>query len=139
MIANYLSRNKPALENMLAEVRSQSADDLVDGITSSEERRYSYNHYYGSRFLFKIHFICEALSKRSVSNGRRQGEDNHAHRDFAEEGGFLCPSEVKYARPQLAQTSRGVWKYIINMPEHTQTIRMERCLSVQIQKSLQFL
>lgn len=107
LIANYLSRNKPALENMLAEVRSQSADDLVDGITSSEERRYSYNHYYGSR---------------------RQGEDNHAHRDFAEEGGFLCPSEVKYARPQLAQTSRGVWKYIINMPEHTQTIRMERCL-----------
>lgn len=35
---------------MLAEVRSQSADDLVDGITSAEERRYSYNHYYGSRF-----------------------------------------------------------------------------------------
>ncbi len=61
---------------------------------------------------------------------RRQGEDTHAHRDFAEEGGFLCPSEVKYARPQLAQTSRGVWKYIINMPEHTQTIRMERCLYV---------
>ncbi len=61
---------------------------------------------------------------------RRQGEDNHAHRDFAEEGGFLCPSEVKYARPQLAQTSRGVWKYIINMAEHTQTIRMERCLYV---------
>ena len=61
---------------------------------------------------------------------RRQGEDTHAHRDFAEDGGFLCPSEVKYARPQLAQTSRGVWKYIINMGEHTQTIRMERCLYV---------
>ena len=49
LITNYLNRNKPALENMLAEVRSQSADDLVDGITSTEERRYSYNHYYGSR------------------------------------------------------------------------------------------
>lgn len=92
---------------MLAEVRSQSADDLVDGISAVEERKYSYNHYYGTR---------------------RQGEDAHAHRDFAEDGGFLCPSEVKYARPQLAQTSRGVWKYIINMNEHTQTIRMERCL-----------
>lgn len=54
LIANYLSRNKPALENMLAEVRSQSADDLVDGITSTEERRYSYNHYYGTRF----HSFC---------------------------------------------------------------------------------
>lgn len=50
LISNYLNRNKPALETMLAEVRSQSADDLVDGITSAEERRYSYNHYYGSRF-----------------------------------------------------------------------------------------
>lgn len=67
---------------------------------------------------------------------RRQGEDTHAHRDFAEEGGFLCPSEVKYGRPQLAQTSRGVWKYIINMPEHTQTIRMERCLYSILSKTL---
>lgn len=56
LITNYLNRNKPALENMLAEVRSQSADDLVDGITSSEERRYSYNHYYGSRYLYKYEF-----------------------------------------------------------------------------------
>jgi hypothetical protein len=56
LITNYLNRNKPALENMLAEVRSQSADDLVDGITSSEERRYSYNHYYGSRYLYITNF-----------------------------------------------------------------------------------
>lgn len=34
---------------MLAEVRSQSADDLVDGISAVEERKYSYNHYYGTR------------------------------------------------------------------------------------------
>ena len=153
MIANYLNRNKPALENMLAEVRSQSADDLVDGLTSAEERRYSYNHYYGSRleipfvdriaiskekrrhnyilhiYLFNINNVALIMYFLHTKH-RRQGEDNHAHRDFAEDGGFLCPSEVKYARPQLAQTSRGVWKYIINMAEHTQTIRMERCLYV---------
>jgi hypothetical protein len=106
-LANILNRNRPVLDTMLAEVRSQSADDLTDGITSAEERKYSYSHYYGNR---------------------KQGEDTHAHRDFAEDGGFLCPSEVRYARPQLAQTTRGSWKYIINMGEHTQTLRMERCL-----------
>lgn len=107
IISNYLSRHKPALATMLAEVRSQSADDLVEGISADEENKYSFSHYYGNR---------------------RQDENSHAHRDFAQEGGFLCPSDVRYARPQLAQTSRGVWKYIINMGEHTQTIRMERCL-----------
>ncbi len=63
MIASYLNRNKPALENMLAEVRSQSADDLVDGITSSEERRYSYNHYYGSRYAI---FPSDKKKKKKI-------------------------------------------------------------------------
>jgi len=107
LISNYLSRHKPALATMLAEVRSQSADDLVEGVSAAQESKYSFTHYYGNR---------------------RQGDNSHAHRDFAQEGGFLCPSDVRYARPQLAQSSRGVWKYIINMGEHTQTIRMERCL-----------
>lgn len=35
---------------MLAEVRSQSADDLVDGVSAAEERKYSYSHYYGNRW-----------------------------------------------------------------------------------------
>ena len=51
MISNYLTRNKPALDTMLAEVRSQSADDLVDGVSAAEERRYSYSHYYGNRLI----------------------------------------------------------------------------------------
>ncbi|KAL6429264.1 hypothetical protein ACFW04_008166 [Cataglyphis niger] len=43
------------------------------------------------------------------------------------EEGFTCPSTVKYARPQLARAASGVWKYIINTGEHTQTIRLEKC------------
>jgi len=80
--------------------------------------------------LSRLSRTLDKLFLSFILLSRRQGEDTHAHRDFAEDGGFLCPSEVKYARPQLAQTSRGVWKYIINMGEHTQTIRMERCLYV---------
>lgn len=58
------------------------------------------------------------------------GTDSHAHRDFAQDGGFLCPSEVKYARPKRARNSKGSWKYIVNMDKYTQTIRMEKCMYV---------
>ncbi|XP_071571712.1 uncharacterized protein Nt1 [Temnothorax nylanderi] len=47
------------------------------------------------------------------------------------EEGFTCPSTVKYARPQLARAASGVWKYIINTGEHTQTIRLEKCSNPQ--------
>ncbi|KAF7402311.1 hypothetical protein HZH66_004578 [Vespula vulgaris] len=43
------------------------------------------------------------------------------------EEGFTCPSTVKYARPQLARAASGIWKYIINTGEHTQTLRLEKC------------
>ncbi|KAK2580799.1 hypothetical protein KPH14_011533 [Odynerus spinipes] len=43
------------------------------------------------------------------------------------EEGFTCPSTVKYARPQLAKAASGIWKYIINTGEHTQTLRLEKC------------
>ena len=49
LLATFLSRNRPALDSMLAEVRSQSADDLTDSISAAEERKYSYSHYYGNR------------------------------------------------------------------------------------------
>ena len=40
----------------------------------AQENRYTFTHYYG---------------------GRREDEGNHVHRDFAQDGGFLCPSGNK--------------------------------------------
>ena len=40
-------------------------------IFSAQENRYTFAHYYGNR---------------------REDGANHVHRDFAQEGGFLCPS-----------------------------------------------
>lgn len=34
----------------MAEVRDQSADHLVDGLTADQESKYDFNHYYGTRF-----------------------------------------------------------------------------------------
>ncbi|KAK3926749.1 Neurotrophin 1 [Frankliniella fusca] len=39
----------------------------------------------------------------------------------------LCPSVIKYARPQRARATSGQWKYIVNTAEHTQTLRLEKC------------
>jgi len=40
-------------------------------LVSAQENRYTFAHYYGNR---------------------REDGANHVHRDFAQEGGFLCPS-----------------------------------------------
>ena len=41
-------------------------------IFTAQENQYTFSHYYG--------------------NSIRREDDNHAHRDFAQDGGFLCPS-----------------------------------------------
>ncbi|XP_068225927.1 uncharacterized protein [Palaemon carinicauda] len=106
-ILSSLIRDPSRSDTMIAEVRSQSADDLVDGVSSSQESKYDYQHYFGNR---------------------RAGTENHVHRDFARDGGYLCPSEVKYARPKRARNSKGRWKYIVNLDKYSQTIRMEKCM-----------
>jgi len=91
---------------LVADVRNQSADDLVDGISARQEQLYDFGHYYGNR-----------------------RQDTDGSRDFATDGGFLCPSDIQYARPQRARNSKGEWKFIVNMDKYTQTIRMEKCLN----------
>ncbi|XP_026466645.1 neurotrophin 1 [Ctenocephalides felis] len=41
--------------------------------------------------------------------------------------GTMCPSIVRYARPQKARSATGHWKYVVNTGEHTQTLRLEKC------------
>lgn len=41
--------------------------------------------------------------------------------------GGMCPSIVRYARPQKARSAKGEWKYIVNTGQHTQTLRLEKC------------
>lgn len=46
-------------------------------------------------------------------------------------GTGLCPSLVRYARPQKARSAAGEWKFIVNTAQHTQTLRLEKCRYVQ--------
>ncbi|XP_037819156.1 neurotrophin 1 isoform X2 [Lucilia sericata] len=45
--------------------------------------------------------------------------------------GGLCQSIVRYARPQKARSASGEWKYIVNTGQHTQTLRLEKCMNPQ--------
>ncbi|CAH2233136.1 jg13999 [Pararge aegeria aegeria] len=105
-IIGSIRRNKAAAGALLADFKDPG-EGAVDGITAAQEAKYTAEHYL-------------------VSN--RRGDT--ANRDFASAGeaGFMCPSTVKYARPQRARATSGQWKYIVNTGEHTQTLRLEKCL-----------
>lgn len=45
----------------------------------------------------------------------------------------MCPTLVRYARPQKARSASGEWKYIVNTGQHTQTLRLEKCTLVFIE------
>jgi len=109
-IMSLLSVNRRVGADLIADVVDQSADNLVDGVTAAQENRYTFTHYYGDR-----------------RDGGPQ-DQNHIHRDFAQDGGFLCPSEIKYAKPKRGKTAQGVWKDIVNVNDYTQTLRMEKCM-----------
>ncbi|KAL1373733.1 hypothetical protein pipiens_005100 [Culex pipiens pipiens] len=51
--------------------------------------------------------------------------------DPSKTGGGMCPSIIRYARPQKARSATGEWKYIVNTGEHTQTLRLEKCTTPQ--------
>ena len=71
-ILSLLNRNIRVGNDLVADVMDQSADNLIDGVTSAQENKYTFSHYFGEN--------------------RRQDGSAQATRDFAHDGGFLCPS-----------------------------------------------
>lgn len=104
-IINSIRRNKAAASALLADFKDPG-EGALDGITAAQEAKYTAERYPASN---------------------RRGDTG---KEFASAGeaGFMCPSMVKYARPQRARATSGQWKYIVNTGEHTQTLRLEKCL-----------
>ncbi|XP_046657543.1 neurotrophin 1-like isoform X1 [Daphnia pulicaria] len=87
-----------------ADVADQSADNLVDGLTSLAEAHFDYSNYKGKFF----------------EKGHWSGDE-----------GYICPSDVVYARPLRAVNVDGEWRVIVQenaWPGYTQTQRVETCL-----------
>ena len=48
-IVSLLGANRRISDDMIADVREQSADDLIDGVSSNQENTYTVSHYFGNR------------------------------------------------------------------------------------------
>merc|ERR1712117_709992 len=93
----------------------QSADDLVDGIAKPQEEHFDYSYYTGA------------------SKGPSKYDASH----WIGPEGYLCPSDVDYAKITRAVNVEGYWKIILqHIPDgygyghynYTQTTRLETCL-----------
>ncbi|KAG1668286.1 Neurotrophin 1 [Nymphon striatum] len=104
-INESLNKNRRLVSAMYAEGIIDSRG-MVDGVDPIQELAYTHSHYYGTR---------------------RSDNNDIGHRDYSKEGGFICPSEVKYAKPQRAKNQKGQWKTVVNTKDMPQMVRMERC------------
>ena len=101
-VSQYAIEYDPLALKKYAEVADQSADNLIDGVTSIQESAFDYSNYHGSPF----------------EKGNWVGGE-----------GYICPSEVTYARPVRAVNAKGEWRVIVqNVAYYTQTQRVETCL-----------
>jgi len=97
-----------------ADIADQSADDLVELITKPQEENFDYHYYTGA------------------SKGPSKYDASH----WIGPEGYLCPSDVDYAKITRAVNVEGYWRIILqHIPEgygyghynYTQTTRLETC------------
>ncbi|XP_044742963.1 neurotrophin 1-like [Chrysoperla carnea] len=120
-------QNRKAIKySATQEIKDNNCDTLVNGICLET------NDYPLETIQIAIRRNKEAMehlfvefrdlnetSENDISN-RRSGDDDK---------GSMCSSMVKYARPKKAKATNGKWKFVVNTPEHTQTLRIEKCLN----------
>ncbi|XP_076686553.1 neurotrophin 1 isoform X2 [Andrena cerasifolii] len=118
-ITRSLRSNKEMVAALLTDYKSQDFDDSGESLPVSLPLESKFENKYDGRY-----------ESRYESNEIRRRSDTSSPFENVEEG-FTCPSAIKYARPQLARAASGMWKYIINTGEHTQTLRLEKCSNPQ--------
>nr|CAD7196134.1 unnamed protein product [Timema douglasi] len=108
-ILSSIHHNQRAVEALLKEQEKHSTDRLLGNGTSTHEE--------------------QSILEDSIHKRRQDDGNNLQNIDQA--GSRLCLSSVQYARPKRARATSGLWKYIVNIGDHTQTLRLEMCLRPQ--------
>ncbi|KAG7208593.1 hypothetical protein KM043_014803 [Ampulex compressa] len=122
-ITRSLKTNKEMVSALLTDYKAQDNTGNDDGLPLALPLENKFENKYHNRYENRY-------ESRYENNEIKRRSDFRASFDNVEEG-FTCPSIVKYARPQLARAASGIWKYIINTGEHTQTLRLEKCSNPQ--------
>jgi len=112
-IAHKISQDALFLKKY-ADIADQSADDLVQDITKEQEEGFDYGYY----------------------TGASKGDSPYDATHWIGPEGYLCPSDVDYAKITRAVNVEGYWRIILqHIPEgygyghynYTQTTRLETC------------
>ncbi|XP_066594946.1 neurotrophin 1 [Prorops nasuta] len=115
-IMRSLRSNKEMVAALLTDYKVQDSRGLDEKIPRPLPLENQYENHYENSYE----------SQYESNEIRRRSDINFPYENVEE--GYTCPSIIKYARPQLARAASGNWKYIINIGEHTQTLRLEKCL-----------
>ncbi|XP_023245440.1 neurotrophin 1 [Copidosoma floridanum] len=132
-IMRSIRNNKEMVAALLADFKVQDsgfADE--EDFPQSSSYKTSYDNRYDKRYEKNRFETSNEINRRFEFNSPYNKHNNNHNNDKDDnnvEEGYTCPSQVKYAQPQLARAASGVWKYIINTGEHTQTLRLEKCLN----------
>ncbi|XP_022249108.1 uncharacterized protein LOC106461308 [Limulus polyphemus] len=120
VIRYAIDKERHVLNRLLAEIKHQSTPPFLDGLTEKDEKYIYEHHHYappnGTDYL------------TSLTNNQYK-EDGYKNR------GYICPSEIDYARPLRALNAFGQWKLILNLDTpykdktFTQTVLLEKCMS----------
>ncbi|XP_027197608.2 uncharacterized protein LOC113791954 [Dermatophagoides pteronyssinus] len=139
-ILDEIYKRKDIFQLMYAEVNGEVP--LVDGITKDMDENFSQDYYYNNNDPedpdddYHDDFNGPQTSKRHHSSTNKSTSldfdesNNHqqnSHNKNSIEHGFVCRTEVLYAKPKLAKNLKRKWRVIVNAGDFTQTIRLEKC------------
>lgn len=129
-ILDEIYKRKDIFQLMYSEVKSDAP--LVDGIPRDMDENFSSDYYYSNNEHDSEDYENYPHSNKSSTLNSDQYDYDQADQAKVERrkknGGFVCRSEVLYAKPKLARNIRGKWRVIVNAGEYTQTVRMEKCI-----------
>jgi len=110
-VANKISAD-PIFLKKYADIADQSADDLVQDITKEQEEGFDYSYY----------------------TGASKGDSKYDATHWIGPEGYLCPSDVDYAKIRRAVNVEGEWRIVLQYIaegygsyNYTQTTRLETC------------
>lgn len=119
-IVDEIYKRKDLFQLMYSEVKGDQP--LVDGMSRDMEENFSSDYYYNND--------PEGDDYEGYYDGANKTmlQDDGHNDGKKEKVGFVCRSEVLYAKPKLAKNIKGKWRVIVNAGEFTQTVRMEKCI-----------
>ena len=135
-ILDEIFKRKDIFQLMYSEVKGDQP--MVDGMERDEEESFSQDYYYNNNepdtddygdgeqpsYPYNRTEYQNDLMDNDNDNRNQQTSSSEKNQKVT---GFVCRSEVLYAKPKLARNIKGKWRVIVNAGDFTQTLRLEKC------------